>query len=183
MSKEPKPEQSPAMAMVETAIRDSYHSRGPSRDQIENVVLAARRMAVMYDFRFDLADGEELAGWHPLEFLYAEACGFSRGCYNQSACLAFEAGLGRKPFLIAGNHEKTPKRVYVDRRFYWYNQVVTCTSFAKDNKSLIACTYKPSDDHYPTKVARRVRITHDDIRKYHAELKQFQAKNGPLQAV
>lgn len=156
---------SPAMYLAHHVCEHEGHQMGRSRDRMRHAKQAAIRMAIRYGLRFDLDDFVELSKpissydgtywlhYVPDEVDYALACGGDRGVNNPSAVKAIEKAWGRKPFIIREPGEKTGKRIYVGRRFAWHIGTVTCTSFAKDQSYLVACTYKNAGRDSPDGVA------------------------------
>ena len=154
-------------------------------------------MAIKYGFQFQREDfaliarspgggGFNFAYWggsdrHMLgERFYTLAVeGANRYGPNQSAALAFEHWVKRKPYLIRrAPEDKIARRIAIGVRFSWYDELLTCTSFSEDGQSLTACSYKGAEYEYCPKCNRcigggqdgllhRVRITHADIREYH----------------
>ena len=165
-----------------------------SWERLNIAMRSALDLAIEYGLRFDRDDFGAMDKWRPgywrdIEGSYAVASGCERGRGNMSACLAIEKHLDRKPFLVCHRpDEKTPNRVYVRCQFHWYGTLVTCTSFDDERGSFVACTYKKrgtDERDYPTgrkKIARRYTITHQDVRDYHAAIKEWSALNIAIAA-
>lgn len=134
--------------------------------------------AVRFGFRFDIDDVEDLAslgknsyrarGVYASENDYAIACGSERGLENRSFALSFEKWMGRKPFLMRDKDVKTPTRMYVGREFGWRGARVWCKSFRDGYFN--AVEYDTHPGAYNPKVIARYKITHEDIKAYHAHL-------------
>ena len=143
---------------------------GYSRERDRDAEKSILRLCIEFSVPFALND----VGEHGCmgEHWYALACGCERGRANRSFVASFEAAMNRKPFLIREPEQKRATRIYVGRQFWWYGEQVTATSFASDQASLVACTYKlPIGEHSCTgDIAKRIRITYEAIRQYHASL-------------
>jgi hypothetical protein len=132
--------------------------------------------AIEFGFRFEIDDAETLAnlgqpsyyarGVVAGEHDYATACGSKRGLENRSFAMSFEKWKGRKPFLVRDHNVKTPTRMHVGRRFRWHGEQVECKSFNDEKGYFNAVKYKG----HTSKVEKRFRITHEDIKAYHAAL-------------
>ncbi len=83
---------------------------------------------------------------HDTEDLYGIACEGPYGA-NLSACRDLESFIGRKPFMLkSGKYYEQPtkarSRAYVGKKFAWNGEYVTVTSFATDQLSFTACSYR-----------------------------------------
>jgi len=172
-----KSKDSPALRLLQLVWDEQGHQMGHSWERLNAAMHAATCLAIEYGLRFDVADFQAIdkrfrMGYWGGEGFYCLACatrGYGR-CHgpNRSAAIAFETWKGRKPFIIRERPSSPARhRVAIGAGFRWYGQWVTCTSFAKDGLSLIACSYA---DPERKKVLKRHRITHADIKAYHAEI-------------
>lgn len=187
-------EKSPALQLIELVYNEQGHQMGRSKERFHAGMRSACQLAIRYGLRFDIDDFKTLGtqqtqSYHNTaiylagESEYTIACGIERGRQNQSACLSFEKWKDRKPFVVREPEEKTGNRVAVGIDFTWYGERVSCTSFADDSSYLTACTYKRDDGTAGSKIDRRIKITHDDIREYHATFKlldEVKAANAGL---
>lgn len=135
--------------------------------------------AVRYGFRFDADDAQTVGGD---ERIYAIACNSERGFENRSFAQSYEKWIGRKPFLVRDHDSKTPTRMYVGREFRWYGERVWCKSFNDDKGYFNAVQYDKHPNNYNPKVTKRFRITHDDIKAYHAHLDGKEPAKGKTRA-
>jgi hypothetical protein len=176
-------EPSPAAHFIRFFREHQGYQQGRSNERWNAGMRECLRVAIRYGLRFDKEDfavmtqpnARHNCTGHPMgisldvrEWEYAIACGSERGILNLSAAQAYEHALKRKPFLIEDDHDTTtPTRIYEGREFKWYGKTIKCTSFAEDQQSLIACTYKPQEKGtYERKLDKRIRITHDDIKEH-----------------
>lgn len=152
---------SPAFQFLHLMYENQGERMGRSKERFNAGMREAAHVAIQYGLHFDIDDVSALAKqqhpsygdtsiYTPDERCYSLACGAERGRENPSFCLSYEKWRKRRPFLIADPDAKTPTRVYVGRRFDWYGERVTCTSFAdvtddRDGVSFTACSYKPND--------------------------------------
>jgi hypothetical protein len=158
-----------------------------SRLRVDHCAQDVVELCIKYGIQFHLDDFKEMTiggGYYCHGFsnekFYAIACGCDKENYNMSACLAMENYWGRKPFLIRevrfGCVNKTPERVYVGRWFSWSEDgktsiLLKCTSFNDKKNYLNACQYKNDQGtEYNEKPMRQFKITHKDIREFHALL-------------
>ncbi len=192
-----KQQQSPAMTLLQLVWANMYGLNvfEKSWDRVNWAMQEALTLAIVRGFRFDADDWAAMEPfrpwcWRDTEYCYSLAV--AGGYYdnrahgiNMPACLAIEKDLGRKPFLLQTDrmgHDKTRTRICVGVQFVWSgpkdkkDSAVKVTSFAKDQQSFIACSYKPvadAGDYCREKIERRYRITHDDIAAYHQRLRDF----------
>lgn len=98
---------------------------------------------------------------------------------NLSACRAWEKWVGRKPFMIQ-EAPSAKNRVYVGLHMAWEGQRVTVTSFSKDGKSFIACSYKepPEGEPYTYKVQKRYRITQEMLKERNLKMFPKEEESG-----
>lgn len=108
---------------------------------------------------------------------------------NASAIRAYEVFRGRRPFVLQTSARLPVRhRLHIGSRILWPLGDewlgLTVTSFA-DPTHFVGCSYKPQPerkrctkcghekhDWSPAKVAKRLKITHADIRAHHAKLEK-----------
>lgn len=173
---------SPAITLLTTIWDNQGHQMGHSWERLNHAMCSALHLAIRAGLRFDLTDfatideSFRMGYWGDHERCYSIACGFhERHGPNMSAALAYEAWKGRKPFLVlARPRGKVRLRVAVGTDLMWYEHSkvlrLECTSFAEDGKSFTACVYEWTGD--TRKVVRRLKITHDKIVAYHADIRR-----------
>jgi hypothetical protein len=156
-----KPKMSPARQHIENAFHNVC--RGASDQRRHHATRSALNNAICGGMRFDPDDfnnlsksigigaftGNERA--NDIDGFYSLACGKERASANPSAVAALEKFLGREPFIWA--EDRTPARLHVGSQFKWKGERVTVTSFAADQKSLTACSYKRELDYESKKLA------------------------------
>ncbi len=93
---------------------------------------------------------------------------------NMQAVQSFEAWTNRKPFIFRDVKCKlfmdTPRkecRLFVRSEFQWKSEKGKVTSFEKDGKHLVACSYKEKakDDYSREKIKHQYKITNSDLQK------------------
>jgi len=139
---------SPAREYIEHAWQ--HTPRSSSDQRRTHAVSSSLRNAIRAGMRFEPDDFKRIdkgigMGWivgaEGLDPIYSLACGSERATANPSAVAALEKFLGRHPFLWA-EKSKTAERLRVGSDFTWKGHRVCVTSFARDQKSLVACCYK-----------------------------------------
>lgn len=148
-----KQTQSPAMTLV-LHVRENWgHRRGRSRQQSNEAVSQAVKLAIRYGLEWAKDDFAQLAKqrtqsyydtsiYRADEFDYSLACGSDRCSGNPTAAASYEAYRKRKPFLICDDGNKTPTRVYVGRRIEWAGDRLEVTSFSEDGNHFIAVKHE-----------------------------------------
>lgn len=166
---------SPAMQLYELAMWYKGYQQGKSWMRHRHAEKDIVTYAVKYGLQFFKDDFEKLPA--PAERNYAIACGAEREFENRSAALAMEKYWNRKPFFLRDPDKKTPKRMYVRREFTWFGGMnLCCTSFNDEKKYFTACQYEGNRCH-GNKPIKIIKITHDDIKKFHESLKGLSEKN------
>lgn len=172
------PPDSPVISLIrnvwKNAKRDSWQALNSS-------LHAALLIAIRAGYKFEVGDFQKLAeranwggtgfsgdrwmGDH--EYIYALACGRERGTYNLSAAISYETWQDRTPFLLAQPGVKSKLRLAVGIEFKWSDgQRWKVSSFPAGSEYLNAMPVRGSDEP-----ARRLKITHADIKAYNAELR------------
>lgn len=178
-----KEKDSPAFRLMSLIYTHQGHHMPQSNERWDQSMNQALSLAIESGLRFDLTDFAEIAEIcyrFGSEGDYALACRSYRcstgrkGTPNLSAARSFEHYKKRKPFILQMHpHRPTRERVAVGSSFWWKGEQLTCTSFADDGGSIIACSYKePETEYARAKVKARVRITHAMIQAYHEELRK-----------
>jgi hypothetical protein len=168
---------SKVVEFVNMAISEAFCSVKFSQERSDHPGRDALRLAVEHGFYFEEDDIEVLLkpvscrggrGFGDLDDLYRVAVGMK----NIRAAISIEQYLGRKPFIFVGvksrighgrfSWERT-QRIAVGSSFDWHcpkykKYRVECTSFAKDQESLIACAYKWDEDGNQ-QIVKRFKIT------------------------
>jgi hypothetical protein len=178
-----KKKHSPAFQIISLFHAHEGYQQGRSNIRTDHAHQAIMRDCIRYGVRFDLDDFAVIRGAG--EWEYGIACGSERGILNPSAAQAYEKFVGRTPFLIADEGTVTPTRIYVGRQFKWKGKDVTCTSFAADQKTFTACSYKPDPKGlgYSRDVEKRFAISHEDIYNERKESKERVEIHAKLVAV
>lgn len=204
-----KKQQSAAMKLVMLVWESRMDDTGFSWTRVNQGMSMAVKLAIHCGMEFHKTD----FGTMSAELRMGRWCGADLGeqWYTQaietnhaSAIASYEEWRKRKPFLVQPSPDNENRmRLHVGARFEWYckkiRHFVTVTSFAKDQSFVTACTYKPyeksercktcSQEKYvysPQKIDKRFKITHDNIRAYHAvirEAKKEQSAKEPTGAV
>ena len=174
-------QRSPALALIYHLMENCFDGLHGSRERWDRMMWDVLRLCVANSVPWDDEDLSDRRIWPHVqgdhgEWLYAIACGSGRLAGSRSFIRAFETLKKRKAFTIADPREKTRKRIYVGREFWWEGRRVGCTSFARDQQSLIAVERKWVDHesgigHY-TKIVRRFRITHAALAAYHRKIRE-----------
>lgn len=166
--------------------------------RLNSAMHAALRLAIESGMEFDPEDFVRFAS----DFRSHYWIGDSEWCYtaacqkNPSATRAYEKWAGRKPFIVhsgppSRRHPKGEPKVllHVGARFSWHfgprqSLWVTVTSFCDkpdpESKGTPEVPYVVAVHHKPNppgedsrdKVAMLFRITHDDIKNYHAAIRK-----------
>ena len=149
------------------------------------IIMGGRRNASEDGFRGGYWTGENLERWYRL------AC--AEGEYRSpspTAIAMLEKYLKREPFILATRRNERGERLVVGSRFEWAvgkgkkraRMCLTVTSFADDQQSLVACSYKNEERGNRLKIAKRVRITLEALREHNkavrAALKEEKKTNG-----
>jgi len=123
-----------------------------------------------------------------IEELYRLACAEGKHRSPSPTAIAMlEKYLRREPFILATCRNKSGKRLVVGSRFDWFvgrgkakeRKCLRVTSFADDQKSLVACSYKKGPEgkhceacgHYEEpysreKIEKRVKVTLEALREH-----------------
>lgn len=176
MAKKSKP-----IELLDLIYENTNRATTHSWERLNHAMRAALTLAVGSGLEFALGDlahiGSSYKSGYWLgdsdELVYNEA--ILNG--NMTAIKSFEAWKAREPFIadgvrpaecygtfVHGSSDRQRERLHKGASFNWKGHRVTVTSFAEDQKSLTACSYKPDKDGFRTeKVAKRFKITRDDI--------------------
>lgn len=170
---------SAARRLVSLVWKHNREATGHSWQRLNSSMAQAVSLAITAGMRFSTDDfasihadmrggywfGEE-------ERFYGLAVEFD----NLSACQSFEAWKARKPFVHCGRRVAVGSsmdawpRPEATKDMTWPPEV---TSFAADGASIIACTYKIEGERsYPRKIAKRLRITLEEIRAREREIEK-----------
>lgn len=205
MAKRRRKQESPGMTWLRMLWDHEGAKMGDSWERINQTMASGLRLAIRAGMEFwpdDLShmyqepNRYEQGGFNAgywigcsIEEYYRLAVGHSRYGHvppSPTAIAMIEKHLGREPFIYKTATCVTGIRLAVGEQFYWNlsrrkgtddYQLVTVTSFAEDQQSLTACTYKPKPDgsrcpkcgHWEQpcareQIARRVRVTHEALR-------------------
>lgn len=181
---------SPALTLIQHVWDHQQEAIGPSWTRLNQSMSGAVRLAISAGLRFGLEDFKTIA--EPMRIGYWCGADYGERWYTDaivrghlSAARAYETWRGRKPFLLQTNpRQPARQRLHVGSDFMWQECRVQVTSFAADQSYLTAvqratrCKPEPCPKcgreewtYSRRKIARRFRITHEDIRGYHAKLK------------
>lgn len=183
---------SPAMELMQFTWDHNGEGMGHSWSRINSAMQKALDLAITCGFRFLPGDFKAFAKefnsgyWiSDGEMSYAKACG---KCPNPSAYQSFETWKGRKPFIVRESVSGPLARLYVGAHFGWHVEMkaainLTVTSFVDhpgEGKKpyVVACSYKAYDRNESRKVDKIFKITHDDIKAYHAAIKEHAKKSA-----
>ncbi len=158
---------SPAIQLIDHVWRHTCGVGDQSWDTINHALSGALRLAVCGRLGFSAGDFDLLCDKYRAghwissdggEWAYSLAAESG----NESACQAFENHMKRPRFIVLGS------RMCVGRDFFWDSERHTCTSFAKDGQSLVACSYDMTFDKRGycslKKITRRRRFTIELVR-------------------
>lgn len=154
---------SPAYKLVSHVWQHKQGGTGHSWARVNAAMSQALCLAIEAGLLFAEDDFREIYGgmrggyWfgETSERFYSLAVKFD----HESACRSFEAWKGRLPFVFGGS------RLHVGAMLDWDGEAnATVTSFASDGGSLVACTYKRSEDIHSHQIARRMTITYDELK-------------------
>ena len=180
-----KEKRSTAIQLLDLVYENANQATGHSWERINYAMCTALELAIGAGFEF--AEGGmahifanyKSGYWlgETSEWIYSAA--IRNG--NMSAIKSFEAARKREPFIAdyvtatgyrsnfvhCGGRWKR-ERLHVGATFPWKGATVTVTSFADDQQSLTACSYKevashPGSAYMKDKVDRRFKITRADI--------------------
>jgi hypothetical protein len=179
-----KDNRSPAVKLYEMAMYNSGFQMGRSNMRHNHAKQHIIEFCVKFGVQFFEDDFDTLPCLD--EGFYAIACGCDREYHNMSACLAMEKAWGRKPFLVREMRNKTPDRMYSGRWFEWILEgkilLLKCTSFNDEKKYFNACQYKNNKCHnYGEKPIKQFKITHKDIKEFHALLDPMKTEPEEVQ--
>lgn len=178
------------MSTVQEIYKLFYESRWAAvpqtTEKANGTMNAFWSVLISSGFKFEKRDLIELRAWaeencrrafySPHEGHY----GLSVRESNISFAQAYEAYMGRKPFIFTGidygmrysgfvchGSGKTKGRLVVRADFRWKGEKVTVTSFNDEKNVLIACAYHPNKkaDYCREKIRKRFTITHEDLQE------------------
>jgi len=155
---------------------------GHSWERLNNAMRGALKMAVGAGFEFKLNDITHVirnyrsSYWigESDEWVYADAISVD----NTSAIKSYEHCRKREPFIAenvnrngccrslymhGGGGVCQKSRLAVGFSFTWNGQTVKVTSFADDQLSLTACSYKDTGNDYERKIDKRYTITRAEL--------------------
>lgn len=187
----PKDKRSAVIQLLDLIWENANAAVDHSWERLNHAMYAALKMAVGAGFEWHASDFKHVVEnyssgrWisDSTEWVYTLAV----VCGNSSAFKSYEAWANREPFIAddvglreysAGGYmhmtgDRQKERLAVGFTFPWRGYTVKVTSFAKDGKSLTACSYKPrAEGEYGDKVEKRFTITRDDIIADRAERKE-----------
>ena len=182
---------SPARQLLSLIWKEEGNKKSHSWRRLNDAMATAVQLAIESDLEFHeddfigfLNDFNGAYWFHP-EGWYKLACEGKYGP-NTTAYQAIEKYFGRKPFIITCGGKKI--RLYVGRRFDWHIGLtelarVTVTSFVGKSSGgdpyVVACSYKPYDPgRYANEIDKLFRITHQDIKEYHAAIRAHAKQNA-----
>jgi hypothetical protein len=179
-------EQSPVLDLLDTVWNHGDRATSHSWARVNTSLQQALCLAIGSGIKFHPDDFEEIQRRYRFHYWGGNGRGgFAEGFYglavaegNLSAAQAFEKWKGRRPFIVdgayggcgarfahRGGHFRQRGRLAVGSVFSWEGQQVTVTSFAADGRYLVACRYAETPaPGYQSKVAKRFKITHADLR-------------------
>lgn len=184
-----RPEQSAVLDLLDTVWKHGDRATSHSWARVNTSMQQALCLAIGSGIKFHPDDFIEIQRRYRFHYWGGNGRGgFAEGFYglaiaegNLSAAQAFEKWKGRKPFILdgvyggqgarfahRGGHFRQRGRLSVGSVFYWEGQQVTVTSFAADGNYLVACRYAENPTRgYRSKVEKRFKITHADLRAAH----------------
>lgn len=119
------------------------------------------------------------------EGVYSHACGGGHGP-NMSAILAYEAWVGRKPWIVWNELEGKKVRLHAGVRMYWFDDpanptpetmhTVRVNSFNDNDDYVNVASYKAGKNEYRESVDRMFKIRRDGVKAFHAAIKALKAK-------
>jgi hypothetical protein len=188
---------SSALELIQHVWDHNREGTGFSWERLNQSMYSSVKLAIGSGLKFGKSDFEYIAEKMRVGYW----CGADGGepwyslaikMGNSSAIAAFEQWKNRKPFLIQTDFEKPVRiRMQVGSRFWWTKDFeerfyVTLTSFSGDQDYITAVTYKERPEpqkckwcnqqehqYDSVKIKRRFKITHKDIKDYHAALKDL----------
>jgi hypothetical protein len=181
MTKSQTPKLSSALTLIKHVWDHSLEATGHSWERLNHSMYSAVKLAINAGMAFEETDFRYIAD--NMRIGYWSGCDSGEDWYSlainknhASAAHAYEYWRGRKPFLIQPtDSNKNRIRLHVGAIFDWHHKLaervprVKVTSFSKDQSAVIAVRYKDFQDG---PISKRFRITHEDIREYHAALKR-----------
>lgn len=175
--------------LLDLVWNNTNESTSHSWERLNHAMRAALTLAVSSGMKFDIGDFNYILDSYRThrwigdshEWVYSLAIGVS----NTSATKSYETAVSREPFIADGvefrcDHgvhgdylSRERERLSVGATFRWKGHKVTVTSFSADQSYLIACSYKDrKEGEYGNKVAKRFKITRQDIIDDRAERKE-----------
>ena len=171
----------PVQQLLKLVWTNANSSTGHSWERLNNALRSTVSLAISSgmewtenDYALIFEGKYRPSYWLDTEHMYRRACMEA----NTSAVASIEAYLNRPPFICDDvRYPRWPNtfahiasgvkrgRVFIGASFSWKGDQVTVTSFADDQLSFTACSYKPNEDGIgqSRKVKKRYTITRDDI--------------------
>ena len=181
---------SEAIKLLDLVWGNANRATGFSYERLNHSMRDALRLTIGSGFAFELGDMKYIAEHYRfgywcgscIEWIYSLAVAVE----NMSVVKSFEAWKGRTPFMFDGvsiqsnngfthgsRMTRQRERLVVGADCEWRGYSVTVTSFAQDQKSLTACSYRRMQNGgYSGQVEERFTITHDAIKVERAERKE-----------
>jgi hypothetical protein len=186
---------SPAYQFIKHIYKHGQEATGHSWARLNTLLYQAVTLAINVGLRFDRADFGSMFNRMRGNYWFREDHGerwytAAIEAGNSSAFKAYEVFRHRIPFILQTSERVSSRhRLHVGSKFKWPSGEsgslhLTLTSFT-DPSHIVACSYKrlPAPNLCPTsgrieytygprKIAKCKKITHADIRAYHARLKE-----------
>lgn len=178
---------SSAMVLIGHVWNRNCETTGHSWARVNRSMQLAVRLAIHAGLRWHRSDFTEIQETMNGGYWFGESKGeqwyrLAIEQNNASAIQSYEQFRGRKPFIVQSHPDHPPRhRLHVGSEFLWRTKsgtfpTVRVTSFAQDQSYLTACSYKyvlVCGAYGRERIDKRFTITRQDIRDYHAWLRQM----------